>query len=79
MTTAPDNVTVLHSGHNYCWAATPSEDQSALLIDLWVFDAPCARGEWATVVGAGFRLDRDGAQDFLPLLQSFLANAPERS
>ena len=78
MSKAPDSATVLHSGRGYCWAATPSDDQLVLLIDLWVFDAPCARGQWTTVVGAGFSLDRDSAQNFLPLLHSFLASAPER-
>lgn len=74
----PDNATVLHSGRGYCWAATPSEDRSVLIIDLWVFDAPCARGQWTTVAGAGFSLDRDNAQSFLPFLQRFLASAPEK-
>lgn len=74
----PDNATVLKRGPGYCWAATPSDDQCDLHVDLWVFDAPCARGQWTTVVGAGFSLDRDNAQHFLPLLQGFLASAKEK-
>jgi len=77
MSTAPDNAAILHSGRNYCWAATLSEDQRLMHVDLWVFDAPSARGRWTTVVGAGFSIDRDGAHAFLPLLQRFVT-APDR-
>jgi hypothetical protein len=71
---APDPATIIEGGPNYCWAATRSEDRLKLHIDLWVLQGD----SWSTVAGSGFSLDRSSAQKLCPILDAFLAPAPER-
>lgn len=65
----PDAETIIGEGPNYCWAATRSQDQSQLHIDLWVL----TDGSWSTVAGSGFSLDHGSAEKLLPILNAFLA------
>lgn len=74
MSAAPDPETVIEGGSNYCWAATRSEDQRQLHIELWVLQGD----SWSTVAAGGFSLDRASAQKLFPILQAFLAPASER-
>ena len=69
----PDSPAVIEGGHNYCWAATLSDDRNKLHVDLWVLQGDA----WVTVAGSGFGLDRVSAQKLFPILQAFLAPAPE--
>jgi hypothetical protein len=77
---APDNVLPIQSGHNYCWGVTLSDDPRRMHIELWVQAwrlSPSDRGQWSCVAGTGFSLDLASATKLLPILQAFLASAPE--
>ena len=69
----PDSSAVIEGSHNYCWAATLSDDRNRLHVDLWVLQG----GSWDTVAGSGFSLDRVSAQKLFPILQAFLASTSE--
>lgn len=69
----PDSTAVIEGSHNYCWAATLSDDRNKLYIDLWVLQW----NSWDTVSGSGVGLDRVAAQKLLPILQAFLASTSE--
>ena len=74
-TTKPPDNAILEGKHNYCWAATLSDDRRRLAVDLWV----AQEDVWVTVSGSGFSLDRAAADKLFPILQAFLASAsPER-
>ena len=70
----PDSAAIIEGGHNYCWAATLSDDQNKLHVELWVLKDDA----WNTVSGSGFSLDRVSAQKLFPLLQAFLASTSEK-
>lgn len=69
----PDSAAIIEGGPNYCWAATLSDDQNKIYVELWVLQGD----SWGTVSGSGLGLDRVAAQKLLPILQAFLAPAPE--
>lgn len=74
MKALPDGTIVIEDGTNYGGAVACSEDRRKLHLDLWVL-----QGEsWCTVSGSGVTLDRASALKLVPVLQAFLAPAPEQ-